>query len=85
MARPLLATDVPGCRDLVEDGVNGLLCRVRDPASLAAAMSQLARLDRPALQAMGERSRRLVEDRFGEQRVIEAYRAALGVVTGRAA
>ena len=85
MARPLLATDVPGCRDLVEDGVNGLLCRVRDPASLAAAMSRLARLDRPALQAMGERSRRLAEDRFGEQQVIEAYRAALGVVTGRAA
>ena len=46
MARPLIATDVPGCRDVVEDGVNGYLCAVRDPASLAEAMRTVARLAR---------------------------------------
>ena len=41
MARPLIATDVPGCRDVVEDGVNGLLCEARSAASLAAAMERM--------------------------------------------
>ncbi len=54
MARPLIATDVPGCREVVEDGVNGFLCRVRDSASLAKAMKKLAELPRVAALAMGE-------------------------------
>jgi len=41
MARPLIASDVPGCRELVEDGLNGYLCKARDPDSLAAAMVNL--------------------------------------------
>ncbi|SDH69971.1 glycosyltransferase family 4 protein [Roseospirillum parvum] len=40
--RPLIATDVPGCRALVEDGVNGLLVPARDGAALAQAMARLA-------------------------------------------
>ena len=42
MARPLIAADVPGCRDVVDDGVNGFLCKVRDPVSLADAMKHVA-------------------------------------------
>ena len=38
MARPLIATDVPGNRRIVQHGVNGLLCEVRDHESLAQAM-----------------------------------------------
>ena len=35
MERPLIASDVPGCRDVVDDGVNGFLCSARDAVSLA--------------------------------------------------
>ncbi len=54
MARPLIATDVPGCRAVVEDGHNGYLCTVRDPASLAEAMLRLANLPAEGRQAMGD-------------------------------
>ena len=80
MARPVIATDVPGCREVVEDGVNGVLCEVRDPASLANAMKRLAGLSAKARTAMGRAGRRLVEDRFSESLVIEAYVDAIGEV-----
>ena len=37
MGRPIVATDVPGCREVVENGVTGLLCEVKSADSLAAA------------------------------------------------
>ena len=45
MGRPLIATDVPGCRDVVEHEVNGLLCEVRSATSLAgtAVRARVAR------------------------------------------
>jgi glycosyltransferase involved in cell wall biosynthesis len=73
MARPLVATDAPGCRDVVEDGVNGYLCAVRDPSSLASAMQRLAELPLPECLAMGEAARRKVQERFNEEFVVQAY------------
>jgi glycosyltransferase involved in cell wall biosynthesis len=53
---PLVTTDTPGCRDVVEDGVNGFLVPVRDPAALARAILRL--LTEPGLrQSFGRRSR----------------------------
>ncbi|MCA1654770.1 MAG: glycosyltransferase family 4 protein, partial [Sphingomonadales bacterium] len=77
MGRPLIATDVPGCRDVVEDGINGLQCKVRDPASLAEAMRRMAALDEGDLRAMGEASRTRIERRFSQQLVADAYLQAL--------
>jgi glycosyltransferase involved in cell wall biosynthesis len=73
MERPLIATDVPGCREVVEDGSNGYLCRVRDPASLAAAMKRLAELPDEDRLAMGQAARRQVQERFSEEFVIRTY------------
>ena len=73
MARPLIATDVPGCREVVDDGLNGYLCNVRDSHSLAAAMERLAALPREQRLRMGEAARRKVHDRFSEEYVIRAY------------
>jgi glycosyltransferase involved in cell wall biosynthesis len=73
MGRPLIATDVPGCREVVEDGVNGYLCKVRDSGSLADAMRRVA-LDSPdERRAMGEAARKRVQQRFSEEFVIRAY------------
>lgn len=80
MARPLIASDVPGCREVVDSEVNGFLCRVRDVESLAAAMAGFAGLARDEQQAMGAASRRMVQDRFSEQRVIACYLDALGAL-----
>jgi glycosyltransferase involved in cell wall biosynthesis len=73
MERPLIATDVPGCRQVVEDGADGYLCRVRDSESLAAAMRRMAELPREQRIAMGKQARNRVQERFSEEFVIRAY------------
>ena len=73
MARPLIAANVPGCRDVVEDGVNGYLCTVRDAGSLTAAMRRFAELPSSQRLAMGEEARRKVQERFSEELVVRAY------------
>ena len=77
MAKPLIATDVPGCRHLVQDGRNGFLCTVRDPASLAEAMLRMARLPADERQLMGAFARSNVEAEFDERIVIERYLSAI--------
>lgn len=68
--KPLVATDVPGCREIVRHGENGLLVPARDSAALAAAIGTL--LAEPATrQRMGEAGRRLVEREFSQEKVIE--------------
>lgn len=80
MARPLIATDVPGCRELVDEGVNGFLCEARDMVSLADAMERFALLSEERRAAMGAESRRKVQERFSEQLVVRAYLEALANV-----
>lgn len=73
MGRPLIATDVTGCREVVEDGVNGFLCTVKDADSLAQAMERFMKLPREAIVDMGKASRAMVEQRFDERLVVEKY------------
>lgn len=85
MARPLIATDVPGCRDLVEPGVNGYLCKARDPADLAAAMLRVIAHSPAERQAMGMHSRRLVEQRYDERIVVDRYLEVVSSIVRAAA
>ena len=82
MARPLIATDVPGCRDVVDDGINGFLCEVRNAAALASAMRRMMLLPKEARQAMGAASRARVERDYDEQIVIDRYREAVREIAG---
>lgn len=66
--RPIVATDVPGCRDVVQEGVNGLLVSPNDPAALAAALHTLL-MDEKLRARMGAAGRKLVEERFSDARV----------------
>jgi len=77
MARPLITTEVPGCREVVEDGVNGLLCEVRSAGSLADAMRKMIRMSAADRAEMGRAARRTVEERFSEERVVGVYLDAL--------
>ena len=71
---------IPGCRDVVIDGVNGYLCAVRDAGSLASAMRRLLQLPRAQQLAMGEAGRRRVQERFSETLVIRSYLDVLASV-----
>ena len=77
MGRPLVATDVPGCREVVQHGFNGLLCRPRDSQDLADQMKVILHISAVQLAQMGQASRHCVEERFDEQLVIDAYLQAL--------
>jgi len=81
MARPAVATDVPGCREAVVDGETGFLCRARDSRSLAEAMKRLAALSGEERKAMGVAARRRVEEKFSETVVISAYLGELGKIS----
>lgn len=81
MARPLIASDVPGCREVVIEGCTGTLCRPRDARSLAEAVERVAALSAGQRSAMGAAARRLVEEKFGEQRVVQAYLGVLAQCT----
>lgn len=70
-ALPLVTTDVPGCREVVRDGVDGLLVPVRDGAGLAVAIARLQ--DDPGLAGrLGEAARAKALARFDERVVIAA-------------
>jgi glycosyltransferase involved in cell wall biosynthesis len=77
MARPLIATDVPGCRSVVEDGVSGLLCEVRSGESLAAACLSFLGRSREEQTAMGRAGREKMETEFDQALVVQAYRDAI--------
>ena len=78
MARPLIATDVPGCRSVVDDGVSGILCEVRSGESLAAACISFLGLSREEQAAMGRTGRVKMETAFDQALVVQAYRDAIG-------
>ena len=72
VGRPIIATDVPGCREVVDEGVNGCLVPVNSSEKLAAAISRL--LQEPELcEKMGAASRQMAEAEFDERRVIQQY------------
>ena len=80
--RPLVATDVPGCREIVIDGGNGLLVPPRDAPALAEAIGRL--IKEPGLRAdMGRRGRELVEAQFSEERVVAQTLAVYRELAGR--
>ena len=77
MGRPLVATDVPGCRDLVEEGENGFLARPRDADSLFEACLCAVHVDFDRWHEMARASRRLAEARYDTQRIVTLYEDAL--------
>ena len=68
--RPIVATDIPGCREIVRHGENGLLIPTSNPQALAEAILQLIS-DRELRARMGRRSREIAEAEFSEAYVVQ--------------
>jgi len=69
IGRPLITSDIPGCREVVRHDWNGLLIPPDDPESLATAIAELL-ADNDLRQKMGKNSRELVINEFSEDKVI---------------
>jgi glycosyltransferase involved in cell wall biosynthesis len=77
MTRAIITTDAVGCREVVDDGVNGFLCKVRDAGDLAEKMEQMMSLSQEQRAEMGLRGRAKMEIEFDEQIVIKKYFVAI--------
>lgn len=73
MAKPLIATDVPGCRDVVDDGINGFLCEVKNAEDLADKMEKMINLNLEERISMGKAGREKMIKEFDESIVISKY------------
>lgn len=73
MGRPIVTTDAVGCHDAVDDGVNGLLCRVGDADDLSDKLLRMIEMPPEARAQMGLSGRRKMELEFDEKIVIDRY------------
>ena len=80
MAKPIITTDVPGCNNIVSDGVNGLLCKVKDSVDLAAKMEIMINLSEDERETMGKNGREKMIDEFEEEIVIQKYLDAIEII-----
>jgi glycosyltransferase involved in cell wall biosynthesis len=67
--RPIIATDVPGCREIVHNGKNGILVPLKDSIALASAIKELIN-NSEKRRRMGINGRRLVVSEFSEKIVV---------------
>lgn len=73
LGKPIITTNVPGCKDVIKDGSNGFICEAKNVQSLANAMEKMLMQNSESLLKMGQKGRELVENRFDERIVVEKY------------
>lgn len=78
--RPIITTDRPGCREIVDDGVNGFVVRQRDADDLEKKIEQFISLPYHEKRQMGLNGRKKVENGFDRRIVIDAYLSAIGEI-----
>ena len=79
MGRPLITSNIHGCKEAVIEGVNGLLCEPQDTDSLYEAMERFMELSREERIAMGKSGRQHMEAVFDKEKVVAETVAALGL------
>ena len=77
MEKPIITTDNVGCRDVVDDGVNGYLCEVKNANDLANKMKMMISLSIEQRKDMGESGREKIVNEFDEKIVIDKYLEAI--------
>ena len=78
--RPLITSDIPGCREAVENGVSGYLCPVKNAGALYDAMQRFAELPKGLKTEMGRRGRAHMEQHFSKKAVVTETIQHLGIV-----
>jgi glycosyltransferase involved in cell wall biosynthesis len=73
MAKPLITTDSVGCRETVDDGINGFLCKIKDAESLQEVMRKIILMSKEERLQMGLFGRKKMKQTFDVEKVIEKY------------
>lgn len=79
--RPVITTNVPGCKETVDDGITGLLCEARSAESLIDAVKRFLQMSHEEKRQMGIAGRQKVERDFDRQIVVNAYLDAVNNVS----
>ncbi|MBA6384452.1 glycosyltransferase family 4 protein [Colwellia sp. BRX10-6] len=79
MGKPIVTTDSVGCRETVDDGINGYLCEPRSSESLTEKLSLIIDMSHEQRLEMGLKSREKIQKEFDEKIVINKYLAAVDV------
>ena len=69
--RPLITSDIPGCREAVEDGASGYLCPAKDADALYAAMRRFASLPQVEQAELGRRGRERMKTLFNKKKIVK--------------
>jgi glycosyltransferase involved in cell wall biosynthesis len=77
MGRPIITTNVPGCREIVDHEVNGLLCLPRNAEDLAIKMQEMLSLTDSQREYMGILGRKKIENQYNQNIVFELYLNAI--------
>lgn len=77
MGKPIVTTDNVGCRETVDDGINGYLCEPRSSESLTEKLELIINMSRKQRLEMGRKSREKIQNEFDEKFVINKYLQAI--------
>jgi glycosyltransferase involved in cell wall biosynthesis len=77
LAKPLIASDIAGCKELIEENKNGFLCQVRDVESLAVCFEKLIQLPLDKRLEMGNNSRQKMVNEFSFESIVPKYKEAI--------
>lgn len=80
--RPIITTDRSGCREIIDDGVNGYICKQQDSADLIKQIEKFLALTWEQRRNMGLAGRKKVEKEFDRQIVVQAYLEEIKSVIG---
>lgn len=77
MAKPIVTTNNVGCKDVVDDGINGFLCKMRNTEDLVEKLEMMLGLSVAERVEMGKKGREKMQKQFDEQIVINKYLAEI--------
>lgn len=82
MEKPIITTEVPGCKEIVNDSINGFLCKPKDSNDLADKMEKMLKLNEEERKKMGMAGRMKVLKQFDEKIVINKYLETIRTIVG---
>lgn len=77
IGRPVITSNIPGCREAVEDGKTGLLCQVKDANDLYLKMDQMIKMSKEGRTQMGLAARKRMEELFDKEKIVEQTLAVI--------
>jgi len=80
MGKPLIASNIPGCKEIIDDGENGYLFEVGSAKSLEEKIIRFIELNQEEREKMGHNSRRKIESEFNRDIVVDEYMEAINYI-----